>query len=92
MVKLKTHKRLQNERRLKYGLVWENHDLIFCCREGTPHGLRNITYRYFRPILEKAGLPQIRLYDLRHTHATLLLIAEENPKIVPKGLGIQALF
>ena len=87
MVKLKTHKRMQNERRLKYGLVWENHDLIFCCREGTPHGLRNITYRYFRPILEKAGLPQIRLYDLRHTHATLLLIAEENPKIVAERLG-----
>jgi integrase len=32
-------------------------------------------------------LPQIRLYDLRHTHATLLLIAEENPKIVAERLG-----
>ena len=87
MDRLKSHKRKQNERRLKYGLVWENHDLVFCCREGTPHGLRNITYRYFRPILEKAGLPQIRLYDLRHSHATLLLIAEENPKIVAERLG-----
>ena len=87
MTKLKTHKRQQNERRLKYGFVWENHDLVFCCREGTPHGLRNLTYRYFRPILKKAGLPQIRLYDLRHTHATLLLIAEENPKIVAERLG-----
>ena len=87
MDKLKIHKRKQNERRLKYGLVWENHDLVFCCREGTPHDLSNITYRYFRPILEKAKLPQIRLYDLRHTHATLLLIAEENPKIVAERLG-----
>lgn len=85
--KFKAHKRIQNERRLKHGLVWENHDLIFCCRLGTPHGLRNLTYRYYRPILTKAGLPQIRLYDLRHTHATLLLIAEENPKIVAERLG-----
>lgn len=85
--KLKAHKRIQNERRLKHGLVWEKHDLIFCCRLGTPHGLRILTYRYYRPILTKAELPQIRLYDLRHTHATLLLIAEENPKIVAERLG-----
>lgn len=87
MNKLKLHKRKQNERRLKYGLIWENHDLVFCCRLGTPYSLRNLTYRNFRPILEKAGLPQIRLYDLRHSHATLLLIAEENPKIVAERLG-----
>ena len=35
----------------------------------------------------KAGLPQIRLYDLRHSHATLLLIAEEYPKVVAERLG-----
>jgi integrase len=46
-----------------------------------------LTYRYFRPILEKAELPRIRLYDLRHTCATLLLIAEENPKVVSERLG-----
>ncbi len=43
--------------------------------------------RLIRPILKKAGLPQIRLYDLRHTHATLLLTAEENPKVVAERLG-----
>jgi integrase len=42
---------------------------------------------FFRPILEKAKLPQIRLYDRRHTCATLLLIAEENPKVVSERLG-----
>ena len=30
---------------------------------------------------------QVRLYDLRHTCATLLLIAEENPKVVSERLG-----
>lgn len=47
----------------------------------------HLTNRYYRPILKSAGLPQIRLYDLRHSHATLLLIAEENPKVVAERLG-----
>ncbi len=85
--KLKTHKRKQNERRLRYGLIWENYDSVFCSRLETPHCIRNLTYRYFTRILKKAELPQIRLYDLRHSHAALLLIDEENPKIVAKRLG-----
>jgi len=85
--KLSAHRRKQNEIRLRNGLIWENHDLVFCSELGTPHSIPNLTYRYFRPILIKVGLPQIRLYDLRHTNATLLLIAEENPKIVAERLG-----
>jgi integrase len=60
---------------------------VFCSEEGTPLSIPNITYRYFRPILTKAKLPRIRLYNLRHTCATLLLIAEENPKVVSERLG-----
>ena len=37
--------------------------------------------------MKEAGLPRIRLYDLRHTCATLLLLAEENPKVVSERLG-----
>jgi integrase len=37
--------------------------------------------------LKKAGLPDMRLYDLRHTCATLLLAVGENPKIVSERLG-----
>jgi integrase len=85
--RLKKHKISQNQTRLKNGLVWENNDLIFCTDLGTPHTIPNLTYRYFRPILKQSELPQIRLYDLRHSHATLLLIAEENPKVVAERLG-----
>lgn len=76
-----------SEARLKLGAAWQAHDLIFCSEQGTPLSIPNLTYRYFRPILEKAELPRIRLYDLRHTCATLLLIAEENPKVVSERLG-----
>jgi integrase len=85
--KLATHKRKQAEGRLKLGAAWQAFDLVFCSDEGTPLSIPNITYRYFRPILTKAKLPRIRLYDLRHTCATLLLIAEENPKVVSERLG-----
>ncbi|HEX8278115.1 MAG TPA: site-specific integrase [Segetibacter sp.] len=85
--KLKAHKTKQLEHRLKVGSFWQNYDLVFCHEFGTPHSIPNLTYRYFRPILEKAGIPQIRLYDLRHSHATLLLMAEENPKVVAERLG-----
>jgi len=48
---------------------------------------KNFTDRHFKPLLKKADLPNIRLYDLRHTTATLLLSAGENPKIVSERLG-----
>ena len=85
--KLVKHKSKQIIQKLKAGMLWENNDLVFCSEFGTPHSIPNLTYRYFRPILAKADIPQIRLYDLRHTHATLLLMAEENPKVVAERLG-----
>jgi integrase len=85
--KLAAHKRTQAEQRLKLGGAWQAFDLIFCSEEGTPYSIPNITYRFFRPLLTKAKLPRIRLYDLRHGCATLLLIAGENPKVVSERLG-----
>jgi integrase len=42
----------------------------------------------FKPLLERAGLPKAtRFHDLRHTAATLLLAAGENPKVVQELLG-----
>lgn len=85
--KLINHKRRQAEQRLLAGAFWQANDLVFCSQTGTPLSIPNLTYRYFRPLLEKAKLPRIRLYDLRHTCATLLLIEDENPKVVSERLG-----
>ncbi len=46
-----------------------------------------MTYRSFRPLLERAGLPKIRFHDLRHTCATLLLLKNVNSKVVQELLG-----
>jgi integrase len=47
----------------------------------------NLTYKSFRPLLERAGLPRIRFHDLRHTCATLLLSKGTHPKIVQEMIG-----
>jgi integrase len=85
---LTEHRRLQNEARLEAGQHWENNDLVFCTEAGTPLSMHNLTQRHFKPALKRAGLSEeIRLYDLRHSCASLLLAAGENPKVVSERLG-----
>ena len=61
---------------------------MFPSKAGTPLDVRNLASVHFKPILKAAHLPsELRLYDLRHTHATLLLLAGENPKVVSERLG-----
>lgn len=84
---LRKHKRKQGEERLRLGEHYENHDAIFATEKGTPLLWRNLTRRHFKPLLKLAGLPDVRLYDLRHTTASLLLAAGENPKVVSERLG-----
>lgn len=43
--------------------------------------------RHFKPLLKEVGLPAVRLHDLRHTCATILLMADKHPKYVQKLLG-----
>jgi len=47
----------------------------------------DVTRGHLRPILERAKLPAVTCYALRHTCATLLLAANVNPKIVSERLG-----
>src|SRR5215813_13866028 len=84
---LESDKRTQNEARLKLGPAWEHNDLVFASDCGSPLSLRNLQRRHFKPLLKRAGLEKIRIYDLRHSCATLLLAADENPKVVSERLG-----
>jgi integrase len=82
------HRRRQAENRLKRGADYQNNELVFATGDGTPILLRNLVRRHFRPVLASAKLSQsFRLYDLRHSCATLLLSAGENPKVVSERLG-----
>jgi integrase len=84
---LRRHRRLQLQQRILAGSAWNDLDLVFASEIGTPLNPANVT-RVFKKILIKAGLPTtFRLYDLRHTTATLLLEAGVNPKVVSERLG-----
>jgi integrase len=54
-----------------------NSDQLRALMSGT-----NLTRRHFELLLKKAGLPAFRLQDLRHTCATILLMAGKHPKFV----------
>jgi len=85
---LREHKRRQAEERLKAGAKYQTLDIVFATNEGGPLSPQNLFRRHFRPIMRKAGLSEaIRMYDLRHSCATLLLAAQENPKVVSERLG-----
>jgi integrase len=69
------------------GSLWRENGLIFASEVGEPLDRRYITTYHFKPLLMRAGLPQIRFHDLRHTCATLLLSRKVNSKILSEMLG-----
>jgi integrase len=84
---LKAHRKRQLEERMQKAGLWRDHGLVFPSTVGTPLFHRNVV-RAFKDLLKRAGLPQsTRLYDLRHTCATLLLGSNVHPKYVQELLG-----
>lgn len=85
---LRAQRKAVLEQRVRAGHLWHDLDLVFPSEIGTPLELRNLRNRHFRAVAERAGLPAgFRPYDLRHTAATLLLLAGEHPKVVAERLG-----
>jgi integrase len=84
---LAQHKARQEAQRSAAGDLWTDHDLVFTNETGGPVDRHNLANRSFRRILKAAELPVIRLYDLRHTAATLALAAGVPIKVVSEMLG-----
>jgi integrase len=84
---LGAHRKRQLEERIRLAGLYEDHDLIFATQKGTPLNPENLVKRSFKPLLERAGLQEIRFHDLRHTCATLLLGRGVHPKLVQELLG-----
>lgn len=68
------------------GGSWQEHGLVFPSNVGTPLDERN-ALRRFQEICGENGLPKLRLYDLRHTHASLLIHEGVHPKRISERLG-----
>ena len=83
---LKSHRIAQLEQRLKVGGTWQDLNLVFPSKTGN-YFHKGTLYRNFHKILAKAGLPLMRIHDLRHSAATILLAMGVNIKVVQEILG-----
>lgn len=68
------------------GVTLNGNDLIVCTATGGPVNPSNVS-RSFERLVKLAGLPRIRVHDLRHSAATMLLRAGIPAKIVSERLG-----
>lgn len=66
--------------------TWSDTGLVFTKANGEAWH-PEVVSRFFRAAVKNAKLPEIRLHDLRHTHATLALRAGIHPKVVSERLG-----
>ena len=62
------------------------HNLVFVTQAGMPLTQR-VVKREFRRLLANAGIRPVRLYDLRHTAATLGIAAGVSVKVISDMLG-----
>ena len=83
---LREHQQKQRLQRLLADSSWKEQKLIFTTRIGTPVDTTNVLHQ-FQKILKRAGLAKMRFYDLRHTHASLLIAEGVHPKKIAERLG-----
>ncbi|MGH4049751.1 MAG: tyrosine-type recombinase/integrase [Clostridium sp.] len=87
---LRNLRKLQIEHKLLLGSEYNKLNLVYPQVNGTPYDPDYISRHFLRTmdvISAELEIPKIRFHDLRHTHATLLLSRNVNPKIVSERLG-----
>ncbi|HEX8095075.1 tyrosine-type recombinase/integrase [Jatrophihabitans sp.] len=83
---LMAHRLQQDIERATWGAAYSDHGLVFAREDGTPIAPERVTKR-FAQLVNAAGLRSIRLHDLRHGQASLMLAAGVPIAVVSKRLG-----
>ena len=83
---LQRHRARQREDYLRNGVTATASDRVFTTDLGEPLQPGSVG-QAFRRLVAAADVPMIRLHDLRHTHASHLLMANINVKVVSERLG-----
>ncbi len=76
----------QDERKQWLGRWWNDHGLIVQVGDGSPVNPNTLSSAW-RRLLRQGGMPPVRFHDLRHAHATLMLLQGVHPKVVSERLG-----
>jgi site-specific recombinase XerD len=87
MQALRRQKVIQNEERLAFDGMYQDHDLVFCNPDGSPLNPDKFSHDFAELVKRVKGVPRIRLHDLRHTFATQMLRAGVHFKVVSEMLG-----
>lgn len=82
-------KRQRDERELVGPAAYEDNDLVFPGPDGTPSNPDAFSQSFDR-LVARPSISRIRLQDLRHTHASILLKAGVPVKVVSERLGLEA--
>lgn len=85
MAKLKQEKIRQNHLRLS-GIIENEFNLVCLNRQLKPYREDDLN-RYFRKFCEENNFKHLRIHDLRHTNATLLLLSGTDIKTISGRLG-----
>jgi integrase len=80
------HRLAQDSERAAWGPAYADHGLVFAREDGTPLHPQTVTKRFLR-LVDEAGLRRVRLHDLRHGQASLMLAAGVPLAVVSKRLG-----
>ncbi len=83
---LRTHWERQEAELALIGVTLTNETLVFSHLDGSPYLPDSVTHAFTR-IAHQIGLRGVRLHDLRHAHASLMLRQGVHPKIVQERLG-----
>lgn len=83
---LKGYKAAKQAQFVALGQPVTDDDLVFNTIDGVPMDPGTLSHGFNR-ITRRAGLQRFRFHDLRHTFASLMLMAGVHPKIVSEALG-----
>jgi integrase len=83
---LRAHRARQLQERLAWGEAWTDSGLVFTKEDGTPLHPHSLS-QFFEKRARAAGLPPIRLHDLRHSYATAALGAGVPTRVLSERLG-----
>ncbi|MHB1488739.1 MAG: site-specific integrase [Acidimicrobiales bacterium] len=86
VAEMRSYRARQSEEQMAAGEAWDGTDFVFADELGRPYRPEHLSRRFCK-LAARAGLRPIRLHDLRHTAASLMLAAGEAPKVVAEILG-----